>query len=409
MKKQLLLSTLLSLAALLAVARPAAAQQAADADRTHIFFSAGCADCWPYTEDVLIPALQAEGVAASPEIHDYTRPEERARLLDIADAIDLPRSIADSLYAFVPTGNGDLVILGHVPPGLIQEALSSPDRPPRLVLWQPEMHGRPTEYRLWAWSGEVQTYPINTPLSEALPQAVAAAGPLPVGLANLEQLLPAVIISGLVDSVNPCAIAVILLLLAFLFTLRQSRGRIMQLGLVYIGMIFVVYFAIGLGLLQAVRFSSDPHFVARAGSVLLIVLGVVNLLEYFFPNFPIKLHMPRIAGARTNTLIKQATLPATMAAGLLVGLCTFPCSGGIYVSIITLLNAKTTLAWGISYLVLYNILFVLPLIFILLVVGNRMAAKTWARWEREHALRIRLWYGVVMVAIGLVMLLYVVG
>ncbi len=390
-------------------ALPVTAQKAVPVERTHIFFSAGCADCWPYTEEVLIPALRANEVAANPEIHDYTQPGERARLLEEADSINLPRSIADSLYAFVPTSRGRLVILGHVPPDLIQEALTSPKLPPRLVLWQPEMHGEPTEYRLWAWSGEVQTYAIDTPFAEALMQALDAAGPLPVGLANLSQLMPAVIVTGLVDSVNPCAFAVILLLLAFLFTLRQSRGRILQLGLVYIVMIFLVYFAIGLGLLQAVRFSEDPHFVARAGSWILIGLGVINLIEHFFPNFPIKLHMPGIAGARTYKLIKQTTLPATMAAGLLVGLCTFPCSGGVYVSIITLLNAETTLAWGITYLALYNVLFVLPLIIILLGVGNRTAAKAWARWEREQALKIRLWYGLIMVTLGAGMLLFVIG
>ncbi|MAT96252.1 MAG: hypothetical protein CL608_03840 [Anaerolineaceae bacterium] len=407
MTKRLFVIFLLFTAALLAVVQTAAAQQAADPTRTHIFFSAGCADCWPYTEDVLIPALQAQGAATNPEIHDYTRPEERTQLLQLADEIGLPRSIADSLYAFVPTQNGTLVVLGHVPPRLIDAALNTPDLPSRLVLWQPEMHGEPTEYRLWAWAGEVQVYAIDKPFAEALTQAVTAAGPLPIGLANLGQLLPAVIVTGLLDSVNPCAFAVILLLLAFLFTLRKSRGHILKLGFVYVGMIFLVYFAIGLGLLQAVRFSDDPHFVARAGAWLLIGLGIVNLIEYFFPKFPIKLHMPKIAGARTQTLIKQATLPTTMMAGLVVGLCTFPCSGGIYVSIITLLNAKTTLAWGVSYLALYNILFVLPLIIILLLVGNRMAAKTWARWEREHSLKIRLWYGVVMVALGAAMLLYI--
>jgi cytochrome c-type biogenesis protein len=409
MQKTRLLIFLLSFAALLVMAPTALAQQAAEPGRTHIFFSAGCADCWPYTEDVLIPALQAQGAAGNPEIHDYTRPEEREQLLAIADAIDLPRSIADSLYVFVPTEKGDLVILGHVPPYLIEAALASPDLPPRLVLWQPEMHGEPTEFRLWAWVGDVQTFAIDTPFAEALPQALTAAGPLPIGLANLGQLLPAVITTGLVDSVNPCAFAVILLLLAFLFTLRKSRSHILKLGLVYVGMIFLVYFAIGLGILQAVRFSDNPHFVARAGAWLLIGLGVINLIEYFFPNFPIKLHMPKIAGARTNALIKQATLPTTMAAGLLVGLCTFPCSGGIYVSIITLLNAKTTLAWGVGYLALYNVMFVLPLIIILFLVGNRMAAKAWARWEREHVLKIRLWYGVVMVVLGAAMLLYVIS
>ena len=243
----------------------------------------------------------------------------------------------------------------------------------------------------------------------ALKDSLNSAGPLPVGLANLSELLPAVVVTGLLDSVNPCAFAVIMLLLAFLFTIRQSRRRILQLGLIYIGMIFVVYFAIGLGLLRAVRFSEDPHFVARAGSLILIALGAINLAEYFFPRFPIKLHMPAAAGVKTNEWLKQATVPATVGVGLLVGLCTFPCSGGVYVSIITLLNAKTTLAWGVSYLALYNVLFVLPLMVILFAAGNRAVAKRWARWERENSVRIRLWYGLAMVALGVVMLIWVIG
>jgi cytochrome c biogenesis protein CcdA len=409
MRSKSIALVLLFLAIALGLAHPALAAEPPAADKTHIFFSAGCADCWPYTEDVLVPALAANGLAAEAEIHDYTAPGGRSLLLEVADSVQLPRSIADSLYAFVPTEQGTLVILGHVPPGLIGDAIRSPDRPARLVLWQPEMHGTPREYRLWAWAGEVQTFPIATPFSDALAAAMAAGGPLPIGLANLNQLLPAVIVTGLIDSVNPCAFAVILLLLAFLFTLRKSRGHILRLGLVYIAMIFVVYFAIGLGLLRAVRFTDDPHFVARAGSWLLIGLGVLNLIEYFFPRFPIKLHMPAFAGARTHELIKQATLPATMGAGLLVGLCTFPCSGGIYVSIITLLNARTTLAWGVTYLAIYNVMFVLPLLVILAAVGNRTSAKTLARWEREQSRAIRLWFGAIMVGLGLAMLLLVIG
>ncbi|MFQ5763716.1 MAG: cytochrome c biogenesis CcdA family protein [Rhodospirillales bacterium] len=395
---------------LLLVSAPAAAtERDTSLETTHIFFSAGCADCWPYTQEVLVPALQARGRALDPRIHDYTAPGGRKLLLEEADSVELPRSIADSLYAFVPMGRGTLVVLGHVPKNLIDAALTSPDLPPRLVIWQPEMHGEPTEYRLWAWTGEVKTFPIDTPFDDALTQALAASGPLPVGQANLGQLLPTVIVTGLLDSVNPCAFAVILLLIAFLFTLRRSRARILQLGSVYIGMIFLVYFAIGLGILRSVRLSDDPHFVAQAGSWLLIGLGVINLIEYYFPRFPIKLHMPAFAGARTNQLIRQATLPATVAAGILVGLCTFPCSGGIYVAVITLLNVKTTMAWGVGYLALYNVMFVLPLIAIVLAAGNRVTAKAWAQWEREHAIEIRLWYGIVMVGLGAIMLLWVIN
>lgn len=406
--KRTLITLSLLIVILLGANSPVQAQQAAPDNVVHVFFSAGCADCWPYTEDVLLPALKANGIDAASEVHDYTIPAERQRMSAMIDAIELPRSIADSLYAFIPTGRGTLVVLGHVPANLISAALESPDLPEKIIIWQPKMHGEPDEYKLWAWKGDVQTYPIDTPMQEALGALSGASGALPVGLANLPELLPAVLVTGLVDSVNPCAFAVILLLIAFLFTLRQSRGRILQLGLVYIAMIFIVYFGIGLGIFRAVRLSSDPHFVARAGSWLLIGLGVINLLEFFFPKFPIKLHMPSFAGEKTQQLIKQATLPTTIAAGFLVGLCTFPCSGGIYVSIITLLNAKTTQSWGLVYLLLYNLVFVLPLIVILVSLGNRFVAKKWAGWEREHSSKIRLWYGLVMVAMGVAMLLWVI-
>ena len=406
--KRTLFSLLLLVIAAAAVVAPVHAQDTVPTDSIQVFFSAGCADCWPYTNDVLLPALEANGIAFPSEIHDYTIPEERQRMSALIDAIELPRSIADSLYAFIPTGKGMLVVMGHVPANLIDAALKSPNLPKKMILWQPKMHGEPDEYKLWAWKGEVQTYPIDTPMEEAFKTLKGAGGALPVGLANLPELLPAVLVTGLIDSVNPCAFAVILLLIAFLFTLRQSRGRILKLGLVYIAMIFIVYFGIGLGIFRAVRLSSDPHFVARAGSWLLIGLGGINLIEFFFPKFPIKLHMPALAGERTQQLIQKATLPATIAAGFLVGLCTFPCSGGIYVSIITLLNAKTTYSWGLVYLFLYNLVFVLPLVIILIGLGNRMAAKRWASWEREHSLKIRLWYGLVMVIMGAAMLLWVI-
>jgi cytochrome c biogenesis protein CcdA len=405
--RRLFIAALVSWVFALPLAKVEAAQELPNGE-IHIFFSAGCSDCWPYVNEVLVPSLISGGVSGEPVIHDYTVPDERSQLLEMADGIELPRSIADSLYAFVPLEHSTLLILGHVPDALIQQVLDFDPLPDRLAVWQPEMHGDPTEYRLWAWVGDVQTFAIDTPFEAALAESLHAQGPLPVGLANLGQLLPAVITTGLLDSINPCAFAVILLLLAFLFTIRQSRRRILQLGLVYIAMIFLVYFAIGLGLLRAVRFSDDPHFVARAGSWILIAMGGINLLEYFFPRFPIKLKMPAAAGVKTNELLKQATVPATVGVGLLVGLCTFPCSGGVYVSIITLLNAKTTLGWGITYLGLYNVLFVLPLLVILFAAGNRIVAKRWARWERENSLRIRLWYGVAMVGLGVAMLLWVI-
>lgn len=377
----------------------------------HIFFSGGCADCWPYLEETLLPALETVNLAAGAEVHDFTRPGGRTDLLAMSDAAGLPRSMADSLYAFIPLGDGQLVSMGHVPRSLLQQALSLSERPAGLVIWQPQMHGEPSEYRLWAFAGQPQTFAIDTPLAQALSQIDIAERITPVNslaAANLAAMLPAVVVSALIDSVNPCAFAVILLLLAFLFTLRQARARVLGLGAIYITVIFGVYFAIGLGLMQAVRISSDPHFVARLGGWLLIALGAVNLQEWLWPETPLKLHLPGFAHGKVNQLLKKASIPATIGVGFIVGLCTFPCSGGVYVSIITLLAAKTTYLWGLGYLTLYNLLFVLPLVVILLAVGNRTTAKNLAQWERRHALRLRLWFGLAMVVLGAVMLLWII-
>jgi cytochrome c biogenesis protein CcdA len=112
------------------------------------------------------------------------------------------------------------------------------------------------------------------------------------------------------------------------------------------------------------------------------------------------------AGQRTQEWLRKATVPATVGVGVLVGLCTFPCSGGVYVSVISLLNAKTTLAWGVAYLALYNVLFVAPLLLIVAAAANRGTAKRWARWERQQARRIRLWCGLAINALAGAVLLW---
>lgn len=78
-----------------------AAQEKDVADSIPIFSSAGCADCWPYTEEVLLPTLQAKGLTAAPEIQDCTASGGRTLLLDGADSIELPRSIADLPFAML--------------------------------------------------------------------------------------------------------------------------------------------------------------------------------------------------------------------------------------------------------------------------------------------------------------------
>src|SRR3990167_8852898 len=72
-------------------------------------------------------------------------------------------------------------------------------------------------------------------------------------------LLPLVAVSALVDSVNPCAFSILLLTIAFLFSIGKMRSKILEIGSFYILGIFMVYMLIGLGILQTLHLFDTPH------------------------------------------------------------------------------------------------------------------------------------------------------
>ncbi|MEK7512600.1 MAG: hypothetical protein AAB601_00175, partial [Patescibacteria group bacterium] len=137
------------------------------------------------------------------------------------------------------------------------------------------------------------------------------------------------------------------------------------------------------------------------GAVLLIAMGLVNVIGEFFPAFPIKLRIPQAAHRKIAEYMEYATLPAALALGVLVGLCEFPCTGGPYVMVIGLLKDAATFARGFGYLLLYNLIFVLPLAVILFIASNKAILEKVQAWKRAEVRGMRLWGGVAMVALGL--------
>src|SRR3989338_9128676 len=180
-------------------------------------------------------------------------------------------------------------------------------------------------------------------------------------------LLPLVLISAILDSVHPCSFSILLITIAFLFSIQMSRKKILQLGGTYITGIFVAYFLIGLGILKVLHLFNTPHFMGKLGATLLITFGVLNLLSRFFPTFPIKLKIPTIAHGAMEKLMDKASFPAVFGLGFLVGICQFPCMGGPYLMVIGLLRDQMTYVSGFNYLLLYNLILILPLVAVLFI------------------------------------------
>ena len=222
--------------------------------------------------------------------------------------------------------------------------------------------------------------------------------------------LPLVIIAGLVDGFNPCAFAVLLLFITFTMGMLQLqadyRYGLMKVGSIYISGIFVTYVLIGVGFLSAISFFSATHIVGKAAAFISMVLGVIIMKDYFVPG-GFGLAIPGSMHTLINNWIKRTTAPGVFGAGVLVGLCTIPCSGGIYLAVLGLLALQSTLAQGIFYLLLYNLMLITPLVAVLLASSNRVVVDKMLAWQSRNKTRVKLLMGSFMVAMGFVILLII--
>lgn len=209
-----------------------------------------------------------------------------------------------------------------------------------------------------------------------------------------------VALTGFFDGIHPCAIAILIFFIAFLLTLHRSFKNILGLGLVYILVIFLTYLVIGIGLLSGMMLFGQHHFFAKLGSWLLIFLGIINLKDYFLPQFKLGVKIPKISNEKIKSYLQKATLPTVISAAFLVGLCSVPCSGGIYAAITALLASKTTFLTGFMYLLLYNLMFVMPLIIILALATNPYTLVKFGEWQQRHKKTQKLVMGLFMIILG---------
>lgn len=220
------------------------------------------------------------------------------------------------------------------------------------------------------------------------------------------KMVSLVAITGFLDGIHPCAIAILVFFIAFLLTLKRSIKNVLALGFVYILVIFLTYLAIGVSLFSGFMLFGQHHFFAKLGSWLLILLGLFSLKDYFFPGFKLGFKLPKVPHEKIKLLLQKATLPTVVLAAFLVGLCSVPCSGGIYAAITALLASRGTFMSGFVYLLLYNLMFVTPLIIILFLSMNPYTLLKVGEWQQKHKKTQKLIMGLSMIILGVVISMF---
>ncbi len=214
----------------------------------------------------------------------------------------------------------------------------------------------------------------------------------------------AIIGAGLVDGINPCAFAVIVFFVSFLTVYKYTRKEIIVVGASYCVAVFVAYVLIGLGLFQFLYAMKGFYWVIKAFYILTAVLCLLffALALYDFwiykktgksektllqlpQNLKVRVHkiMHFFLQEKHNSLLRLTL--AALAVGFCVSLIEAVCTGQVYLPTVVLIMQDPAFRLKATvYLLLYNLMFIAPLvaIFVLAVAGYE--SKTFNDWLKKH-------------------------
>lgn len=229
----------------------------------------------------------------------------------------------------------------------------------------------------------------------------------PFGISPISVTFGAVTLAALIDSINPCAFAVLIFLLVYLLAIK-AEGRLLKTGLIYILTVYLVYFLSGLGIFAIIQITSFTRIIIKIAAILAIIAGLINIKDFFWPDIGFSLKIPESKKPVLEKYIKQATLPAAIILGFLVSLFELPCTGSIYLAILSLLADRMTKLAAIPYLLYYNLLFVLPLFIILFLVTKGLRPEKLENWRKGSRNWLRLIMGVVILLLGIAMIFEII-
>jgi hypothetical protein len=217
------------------------------------------------------------------------------------------------------------------------------------------------------------------------------------------------IIAGL-DAFNPCAFFVLLFLLGLLAN-QHSRGRMLAIGGVFVLVSGLFYFAFMAAWLNVFRLFGELAWITTAAALLAIFIALVNIKDFFAFKQGLSLTIPErwlpdiyhrgraVLSADNFPAMLLATLLLAGAANLYELLCTagFPM---VYTRVLTLNGLSATEYY--LYLALYNLIYIIPLLVIVLLVAFALGRHQLS--ERQGRL-LKLMSGVMMMELGLLLLL----
>ena len=248
----------------------------------------------------------------------------------------------------------------------------------------------------------------------------------------------AVIFAGLSDGINPCAFTVIVFFISFLTLQGYRKKELILIGLAFILAVFLTYLGIGLGIFNFfysfAGFWIVTHLLNIIIGILSIMFGIFAIYDFIefkktgsaeglilqLPK-PIKERIHKVVGffyrkslqeKQENSKLAKLALPAlgrlllsALVTGFLVSLLEAVCTGQVYLPTISFVLKSTTLKLqALGYLLLYNIMFIAPLIVIFILALLGVTSQQFAGFLKKHLGLIKILMSILFFGLGIYLL-----
>ena len=261
---------------------------------------------------------------------------------------------------------------------------------------------------------------ISTTANNSTP---TSSPPIPLSSQKNPSLTQATSSSGLswaktislasVDAINPCALAVLALMLSsvILYNPRGKRTIILS-GLSFIAAVFILYFFYGILIIRLFQFVQSiaylKYWLYKILGAAALLLGILEIKDFlFYRPGGIATEMPLSLRPKIKKLISKATSPlSAFIIGCFVTVFLLPCTIGPYVIAGGLLS-NFTQRWDIFLrLLVYNMVFITPMLAIVgAVYWGTHDIKDIQQWKEKNIRQLHLAAGIILAILGLMMII----
>jgi hypothetical protein len=347
----------------------------------YYFGSSACIQCLEIKHDILAPLERKHGENIKIHYHDTDNPESFELMHRLERQFGVTRG--SPIELFFP----DTVLLGFESitanaRAIVEEHMNDPGRRAAFVINEP--------------AGD-----LNEALRDRFSQFT----------------LWAIIAAALIDSVNPCSIASLIFLLSFLAVQKRKRSEILKIGLLFTATVFVTYLMFGVGAFKAIAYLQRYYwvklFIKWSAVACAAIIGIISFVDAFRfkksgDTKDIKLQLPKkvkilVHKVITKNLTGKRLILGTIIAGFLVTVLDAICTVEVYLPVLVLMaqssdgELKLT---GWLYLILYNIIFVMPLLAVMIAAYYGFTWHKLAKMTQKNLTLLKICLGTVMIGLA---------